>query len=152
MKTLCRVGRKGIGRGMKWQKHQILPSQSFCPVHFSDFPKTGPNDPEYFSSYPKNFWVVNVKVENFSGKFSLKSDVILSQSDAGVRFAGQVLRKSFTMSILRKKRHLFSPGESDRIQPIWLRFALTRRRVRACSGKNDTHPFSYSRRMEFKQG
>jgi len=57
--------------------------------------------------------------------------VIFSQSEATDRSKRRFLRKSFEMNILHKNRVLFSPGESDRIQPIWLRFTLTRRRVRA---------------------
>src|ERR1700733_14229479 len=108
MKTLCRVGRRCFGRRMKWQKHQVLPFQSLCPIHFSVFPKNKANEPENFSTYPKNFSVVNVKAEKFSGKFFLSRAVISSQSDRASGVARRFLCNGIKMNGLQKNRLLFS--------------------------------------------
>jgi hypothetical protein len=63
------------------------------------------------------------------GKRSVNRRVISSQSDGPDAPTGPFLRNIFKMNILHKNRLLFSPGESDRIQPICLPFTLTRLRL-----------------------
>src|ERR1700733_7836552 len=108
MKTLCGAGRRGFGRRMKWQKHQVLFFQFFCPVHFPAFPKNRANEPE-----------------KFSGKRFLSVPGISSQTDAADGSVEQVLRKSFKMNLLQKYRLLSGRGESGRIKSTWPQFTLT---------------------------
>ena len=130
MRTLYRVWE----RAREWPTGSILtvpgrvrlcrtPYRSSYGSKFAQYSEAPPAEPE---SHPTG----KRRIEKVSSRF-LNLDAVSSQTDGRSGSGRPFLCKSFKMNLLQKNRALFSPGESDRIQPTWMWITLTRRRVGA---------------------